>query len=195
MQNEQRKVCRSKRKALSSSYRKQATLAATNNLKKLSRFQKSKRIACYIANDGEISPHLIINFLWKKKKSCYLPVLNLLKTKKLRFLAYNQDSRLDYNRYGIAEPDTPIKNSLQTWILDLIIIPVVGFDCHGHRIGMGGGYYDRTFSYLKTRQYWHKPYIVGFAFDEQELIHIKTNKWDIPLNAIITPTRSILLTQ
>lgn len=192
-QKKQRRECRSKRKAFSSSYRKKVTLAATSNLKKLSCFQKSKRIACYIANDGEISPHFIIKFLLMQKKSCYLPALDPLRIKKLRFLAYNPDSQLHNNHYGIAEPSIPIKHSLKPWALDLIITPVVGFDCYGHRIGMGGGYYDRTFSYLRTRQHWRKPYIVGFAFDEQELVCIHANKWDIPLNAIVTPTRVIQL--
>ncbi|VAW86263.1 5-formyltetrahydrofolate cyclo-ligase [hydrothermal vent metagenome] len=190
-QKKQRQECRNKRKSLLPAYRKKATLAATNNLKKLFCFQKSKRVACYVANDGEISPHLIINFLWKQKKSCYLPALDPLKIKKLRFLTYDRDSQLHNNHYGIAEPNASIKNSLQPWALDLIITPVVGFDCDGHRIGMGGGYYDRTLSYLRTRQHWRKPYIVGFTFDEQELVHIHTNKWDIPMNAIVTPTRVI----
>jgi len=184
-QKKQRQECRNKRKSLLSAHRKEATLAATNNLKKLFCFQKSKRVACYIANDGEISPHLII--------SCYLPALDPLRIKKLRFLAYDRDSQLHNNHYGIAEPNTSIKNSLQPWALDLMIIPVVGFDRYGHRIGMGGGYYDRTFSYLRTRQHWRRPYIVGFAFDEQELVRIHTNKWDIPLNAIVTPSRVIQL--
>jgi len=190
-----RQELRSNRKSLTPTYRKQAILAATKNLKNLPRFKKSRRTACYMASDGEISPHLLVSIIWKHKKLCYLPALDPIKAKCLRFLNYDPLSQLCINRYGIAEPRMPIKNYIHPWALDLVITPLVGFDCHGHRIGMGGGYYDRTFSFIRARHAWRKPYIVGFAFDIQEVPNIKTNKWDIPMDAIITETRVLQITR
>lgn len=93
------------------------------------------------------------------------------------------------NRYGILEPSTKyIKPTAQ---LDIILMPLVGFDRLGNRLGMGGGYYDRALAF-KRRQAWRKkPLLIGLAFDGQEIQQLAAQPWDIPMDAVATPTRFI----
>jgi 5-formyltetrahydrofolate cyclo-ligase len=64
---------------------------------------------------------------------------------------------------------------------DVILMPLLGFDRHGTRLGYGGGYYDRTLARLPRR-----PRLIGFAFARQELDHIPRDAHDVPLDAIVT---------
>ena len=74
------------------------------------------------------------------------------------------------------------------WGLDLILLPLVGFDLKGNRLGMGGGYYDRTLSYLRHRRFWIKPRLVGVAHECQKVDSLIARPWDIPLDAVVTET-------
>ena len=70
--------------------------------------------------------------------------------------------------------------------LDLILAPLVGFDTHGNRLGMGGGYYDRTFAYLKHRLHWQKPRLIGLAYELQRVADLANHAWDVPLQSVVT---------
>lgn len=70
--------------------------------------------------------------------------------------------------------------------LDFLVVPLVGFDDQGRRLGMGGGYYDATLAFLRRRRIWHKPYLIGLAFECQRVAEIPSEPWDIRLNAILT---------
>ena len=91
------------------------------------------------------------------------------------------------NRFGIKEPIDGSPSSAQT--LDLILIPLVGFDQRGNRLGMGGGFYDRTLAFkLKTPQ---RPNLIGLAHECQRVEHLETDPWDIPMTGILTSHKSI----
>lgn len=70
--------------------------------------------------------------------------------------------------------------------MDVVVVPLVAFDVHCHRVGMGGGYFDTTFSFLSQAALWRKPRLVGVAFDCQRVGAIIPNAWDIPLDAVVT---------
>ena len=144
----------------------------------------SQRLAAYLANDGEIDPLPLLEYLWSAGKQVYLPVLVPFSPKKLWFARFEPGDILARNRFGIQEP---VKRELiKPAALDLVLTPLVAFDIAGHRIGMGGGFYDRTFAFLHRRRHWHKPTMVGLAYELQKQARIKPNKWDVPLNAVVT---------
>lgn len=107
-------------------------------------FLRAKRVAVYVANDGEIDPSVIINICLQSGKQCFLPVLHPLGIKRLHFARYHRQTQLVDNHYGIAEPSLKRATLAPAWSLDIILMPLVGFDRRGNRMGMGGGYYDRS---------------------------------------------------
>ena len=175
-----RQDLRQTRKNLSSQQQFVAANSIATNIKSIPEFHHANSIGAYIANDGEINPAQIINQAWQLNKAVYLPKIKT--NNDMVFAHYEQDSALAKNQYGIAEPTTDdiIEN------IAVILVPLVGFDSSGNRLGMGGGYYDR---YLASRQ--QKTYLIGLAHQCQQVARLEVNSWDIPLDVIITDTQII----
>jgi len=148
---------------------------------------QSQHIAAYLAADGEIDPWPLLQLLWGLGKNIYLPVLVPFSNGKLWFAKFNPADRLVLNRFGIPEPEK--RRLIKPCALDLVLTPLVAFDGNGHRIGMGGGYYDRSFAFLRRRRHWRKPRLLGLAYELQRQASIKPNDWDIPLDAVATEAR------
>lgn len=152
-------------------------------------FIRAKRIAFYLANDGEIDPSLLLSRAVKQGKRCYLPILQ--KNRSLLFGRYKPGDKLISNRFQIPEPID--KELLNPQELDLVFMPLVGFDRQGGRLGMGGGFYDRSFAY-KQKFTAFKPGInsqtpvllIGLAHHCQELEQCPMEAWDIPLQGVAT---------
>ncbi len=182
-----RKQIREKRHALSDVEREHAAFLLCERIASSRAFQQSKHIAFYLTNDGEIDLSLLIEHAWQQGKLCYLPVLAEPNTQRLWFIPYTANTKLKNNRFGIPEPVHSHTTRLRkTLSLDLILMPLVAFDQEGNRLGMGGGFYDRTLAFLRQRQYWHKPNLLGVAYEFQKQKQLVTNSWDIPLQAIAT---------
>jgi len=188
-----RKQIRAKRQSLSDFDQQSAGLAVFEQLKKFHRYQSAKRTAIYLANDGELPLTAVANNIWQRKQGCYLPVIFGYRHRKMHFAPYDRKTDFFANRYGIPEPNLHIKKQIKPMDLDLVLMPLVAFDKVGNRVGMGGGFYDRSFAFLKRRQCWKKPCLVGVAYDFQELESLQKDDWDIPLDAIVTPSRLIKL--
>lgn len=145
-------------------------------------FVRSRLIACYLSTGSEVDTSAIILRAWRMKKRIFVP--DTRGGSKLTFREIHPDSEFANGPFGIQEP---IGGSvLAASLFDLVIVPVVAFDSDHHRIGMGGGYYDRTFSFLRHRKSFLKPKLVGVAFDCQKVDKIAPNPWDIRLFRIIT---------
>ena len=173
-------------------------------------FLRAKRVGFYLASDGEISPQPLIDQALKMGKQCFLPVLHPIRHNRLWFARYRPNTRLVKNCYGIEEPDIRLEPRILPWALDLVLLPLVGFDPQGGRLGMGGGYYDRTFAF--TRRHGHLDYparcshnghsdtrnkqnsrpprrlpaLVGLAHELQKRPKLEMADWDIPLAAVAT---------
>ena len=143
----------------------------------------AKHIALYLSNDGEISPHLLCEYFWQQNIQTYLPVIQ---DKQLAFALYSANTVWQENVYGINEPITT--EYLSGTELDIVFLPLVGFDSEGGRLGMGGGFYDRTFANKRTDE---APLLIGLAHDCQQVKSLPVEGWDVPLQAIITPTHFI----
>nr|VFJ93803.1 MAG: 5-formyltetrahydrofolate cyclo-ligase [Candidatus Kentron sp. H]VFK01010.1 MAG: 5-formyltetrahydrofolate cyclo-ligase [Candidatus Kentron sp. H] len=146
-------------------------------------FRRSKRIACFFPQDGEIDLTRVFPRFFSMRKKAYLPVLQ---GKRLWFLPLEANTPLTRNKYGIPEPDLPPRSRCAPQGLDLVLAPLVAFDSAGHRLGMGGGYYDRTFAYLPHRRALRKPVIIGVAYGFQQVASLSANPWDIPLDGVVT---------
>ena len=143
------------------------------------------QIACFLDNDGEIETGPLINQLLAAGKSVYLPALHPDKENELLFLPYKQNDSLIANRFGIPEPDIHSQKWINNRDLDLVLMPLVAFDKQGNRLGMGGGYYDRSFAFILEQQ-TQKPRLAGIAYSFQQVDHLEPANWDVPLGNIFT---------
>ena len=181
-----RNQIRAKRNALSI---EQQLLSSKQLLSRLITHPKIKQadtLGIYLANNGELDPMLFIQWCWQNNKRVFLPVLHPFSKGHLLFLHFDERSLLLPNRFGIPEPRLTKNAIMPIEQLDIVMTPLVAFDQAGNRLGMGGGFYDRTLSQVGGV----KPYLMGLAHDEQQVDKVPTDDWDIPLSEIITPLNS-----
>ncbi|MCG6411573.1 5-formyltetrahydrofolate cyclo-ligase [Vibrio fluvialis] len=185
--HELRKLVRQQRNQLSSDIQYQASQDLICRFAALPEMQTCHHIALYLSADGELDTQPLIEWLWSQGKAVYLPVLHPFSAGHLLFLHYQSSTPMTYNKFGILEPKLnqtlvkPVKE------LDLICTPLVAFDSHGHRLGMGGGYYDRTLAHWFKTGEGAQP--MGLAHDCQHVEQLPTEAWDIPLPKIVTPSQ------
>jgi 5-formyltetrahydrofolate cyclo-ligase len=147
-------------------------------------FRSAKHIAIFTPNDGEVETKNIIKFLANQGHCVYFPILV---GEKLKFGKVSQHVRK--NRFGIDEPlFTPLIGAHE---MNLILMPLVGFDKYKNRMGMGGGFYDKTLEFKTQQNKLNKPKLFALAFDCQEVNQLNSKPWDVPVDGIITPTRFI----
>lgn len=181
-----RKEIRQRRNALSTSEQTNAAQALTAKLSKHSKVQQAKRIAIYLSNDGELSTTNVIEWCWQQQKEVYLPVIHPFSPGNLLFLQYNENTKLVPNNYGILEPKLDVTTVCPLEQLDVIFTPLVAFDRTGARLGMGGGFYDRSLVNWQLS----KLYPIGLAHNCQRVDKVPVQHWDIPLPEIITPSKN-----
>jgi 5-formyltetrahydrofolate cyclo-ligase len=172
---------RQERKSLSLSQQDTASLNLLQQLRQnpsspLNHLKPDCKVALYLANDGEISPHIISQWLWQNNVKTYLPCID---GETLVFAHYHKGCQWQHNQFNIAEPLDPAPLSGQE--MDLVFMPLVGFDLSGGRLGMGGGFYDKTFANRSS-------FLVGLAHDCQQVEQLPIESWDVPLDAIATDT-------
>ena len=187
-----RKHIRQQRRALTPHQRHLLARQLAQKLSSNRLFQNARRIAVYLPNDGEMDLHPLIRIASQRGKKCYLPVISQMSHNRLWFAPYQSGQKLSPNIYGIPEPSNGKWQGHSPIGLDLILMPLVGFDEKGNRLGMGGGYYDRTLAYLNRRQHWHRPLLMGVAYEFQKLENLKAEAWDIPLHGVITESNIYL---
>jgi 5-formyltetrahydrofolate cyclo-ligase len=181
-----RLALRARRRALSPPEQRRAAHDLAARLAATRLFRVSRRIALYLPNDGEIDPQPLMARMQSAGKRCYLPILSRLKHDRLWFAPYTDATPLALNRFGIPEPMTAARHWVRAQELDLILMPLVAFDAHGNRLGMGGGFYDKSLAFLRNRSRWHKPHLIGLAHDFQRVEQLETFAWDVPLQGVVT---------
>ena len=182
-----RKQVRDRRNQLDFHTQQVAATQLVEQCLRLETFQSSQNIALYLSTDGELNTAPLIDALWQKNKSIYIPVLHPFSPGHLLFLHYQKSSKMVKNKYGIAEPKLDQRHIIPAHQLDLICTPLVAFDDQCQRLGMGGGYYDRTLAPWFKTGVGAKP--IGLAHDCQQIDQIPTAAWDIPLPMIVTPSK------
>ncbi|HMU90297.1 MAG TPA: 5-formyltetrahydrofolate cyclo-ligase [Pseudomonadales bacterium] len=186
-----RRELRRQRRALSASAQRQAAASVARHLAGWLRFLHSRRIGHYLASDGEIDPTSALLRGQARGAQGFLPILHPFAHNRLLFAPHRPGERLILNRYAIAEPDLRRQALTPAWSLDLVLLPLVAFDRSGARLGMGGGYYDRTFAL--DRPWPSRPLLVGVAHHFQERPQLPMATWDVPLDAVVTDRELILI--
>ena len=189
-----RKRLRERRNALEGGVQARAAVDLVARLQALPAFRRSGRIALYVANDGEIDPAGVVAWCLEHGKRCYAPVIvggesdRNRNQNRLRFAEITARTVFQNNRFGIAEPAVAAAQLIDARELDLVLLPLVGFDGCGNRIGMGGGFYDATFAFKKSSPR-SLPKLVGLAFEIQRVENIAADNWDIPISSVVTERR------
>ena len=176
---------RRQRQALSPQQQQQAAQQVAERALSLPLLAQARNVALFLSFDGELDTRPLISRLWQRGQQVYLPVLHPFSTGQLLFIRYLPDTPLTPNRYGIPEPSLNLTELAPLDTLDIILVPLVAFDARGQRLGMGGGFYDRTL------QHWHQHGVLpaGLAHCCQQVPALPTEQWDIPLPVIITPEK------
>lgn len=177
---------RRQRRQLSAAQQQRHAALVRRRLSRACQFRTAKHIALYLATNGELDTGPIIDLCRRTAKRIYLPVLHPFRRGRLFFCEWREDALLRPNRFGILEPDCRRNGSIDLRALDLVLVPLVAFDASAQRIGMGGGYYDRTLGRVRTASAWPRPRLVGLAHELQRVPSITTRPWDVPLDAVIT---------
>ena len=180
-----RKHVRNLRREISDEQQQLAAVQAADHALNFAPIQQAQHIALFLSVDGEINTRPLIAKLWQRKQQVYLPVLHPFSTGQLLFLRYDEKTELKINRLRIPEPPLDIRQVITLDQLDLMMVPLVAFDQHGQRLGMGGGFYDRTLQ--NWRQHGFLP--VGLAHDCQQVDSLPVAEWDVPLPAVMTPSK------
>lgn len=181
-----RRMLRKARRALTPSEQRQAALGLYRQLAQHPLFRRAKHIALYLPTDGEIDPRLLLRAAQRRGKATYLPVLSAWPRTKMVFQRVRTGEKLQPNRFKILEPRVNISRQRKVWALDLVLLPLVGFDDAGGRLGMGGGFYDRSLAYLARRQSWRKPTLLGLAHECQKVDRLVQATWDVPMAGTVT---------
>ncbi len=147
------------------------------------RLLKANMVGAYFPADGEINPIPLLNRLQQLGKQIYLPKLATY-PKKMVFLPFTGE--FSVNQYGILEPIAAARDLRFAADLDLLLMPLVAFDGRGNRLGMGGGYYDRALAKFHRCGVLRRPKLVGLAHSFQQTPRLKSNRWDVPMHAVIT---------
>lgn len=176
---------RKKRRSLTTAEQQEAATQFAYHFCRSAIYRYSRHLACYLATDGEINLLPVIERAWRDNKTVYLPVLHPF-ANKLQFAAYTSDTVLVNNRFAIGEPAVAAAARANPINMDVVLTPLVAFDRNGNRIGMGGGFYDRSFAFLKRRKIWLRPLLIGCAHGIQQLDNIQSQSWDLPLAGVFT---------
>jgi len=174
---------RAQRRAVSPAQRALAAARAARNADRSLHLAAGKRIAVYTAVAGELDAAPLIALAQHRGCRIYLPRIDRRQSSRsMRFVELGGELR--ENRYGIGEPEGAA--TLPARWLDLVFLPLVGFDSRGVRLGTGGGFYDRAFAYRQLRSLWRRPRLVGFAYAFQQVASLSAAPHDVLMDAVVT---------
>ena len=172
---------RTLRQKLSVNTQKRHAKKLASNLNKLKAFNQAMHIGMYQASDGEIACDHIAR---QSTKQFYLPKVLFHPKRSLLFTLWQGQKPMTKNRYGIPEMSRPKIRPIRQ--LDCILMPLVAFDNQGNRLGMGGGFYDRSLAFKANRHSRKKPLLIGLAHECQKASLLTTDPWDIKLDWLVT---------
>lgn len=170
-----RRRLRAARRAVGPRERLDAAQAVDAGLRQLGLPRPHTRISAYRAMDGEIDPSIVLHRALAIGCDVHLPVITSLRSRRMSFVPLT----------GAGTPAAPPAAIAPRW-LDLVLVPLVGFDDRGNRLGMGAAFYDRHFGFLRHRRAWRRPLLIGLAFDRQRVLNLPVAPHDVPLWGVVT---------
>lgn len=182
---QQRKRLRARRRNLATDVRLDNELRICGRILRLPGIRRCRRLGLYISEDGEVDLRPLQFALLRFPINFYLPVLRPGRQNQLWFAPYRPGDPLQPNRFGIGEPNTRKRPPVCLRSLDMVLMPLVGFDEDLNRLGMGGGFYDRSFAFLRNSR-WRRPRLIGIAHECQKLTDLNSQPWDVSMDAVVT---------
>jgi 5-formyltetrahydrofolate cyclo-ligase len=186
-----RREYRARRRGIASRVRAAAAEQAARVLAAAGLPKPDTRVAAYLPGDGEFDPAPVLALARERGCRLYVPVLMPLPGRMAFGPLDAPEHAWRVNRFGMREPGAVPALLCRPRDLDLVLVPLVAFDARGHRLGMGGGYYDRAFAFLQAGRALPRPRLLGLAFDLQEATAIEAAEWDVPLWGVLTETRLV----
>lgn len=180
-----RRRMRAARRNLDTNRQRVTSQAVVNRLSSHPALLKARHIALYWPMDGEVDVRGLVKRFPEKR--FYLPVLPHAPHPQLRFVHWHGRALTYRNRYHIPEPVRGHSHTPER--LDLVLMPLVAFDPSGARLGMGAGFYDRTFA-IQRMLPGAGPRLLGIAHQLQCVPFLPTDSWDIPLHGVVTESHS-----
>ncbi len=173
-----RKHLRWLRRLIPRAERSLAARLTARKLLRLRRVQRARSIAVYLSIRDELATAPLIEGLLKADARVFAPCVG--HDQKMVFVPLKQQRKFRTDALGMQTPLTrrPRYSARQ---LDLIVMPLVGFDLHGNRIGMGAGYYDRALQFTRVVK---RPWLLGYAYRQQQTEPLAAESWDVKLDAI-----------
>lgn len=184
-----RRQLRKARRSLTRSQQREAARGLYRQLAQHPLFRRARHVSLYLPMDGEIDPRLLLRAAQRRGKATYLPVLNAWPRTRMVFQRVRPGETFRPNRFRIPEPRINRAKQRRIWALDLVLMPLVGFDDEGGRLGMGGGFYDRSLAYRARRSTWRKPVLLGLAHECQKVERLAQASWDVPLQGTVSDKR------
>jgi len=172
---------RDRRRSLTRIQRQAADRRLCENIRRIPAYRRARNVAVFFAFDGEPSLAGLYTGTRAHGRRFNVPVI---KGKRMWFAPLRSTPRTHKNSFGILEPSH--RSRTLTCALDIVLVPLVGFDDFGNRLGMGGGFYDRHFSFLRTRSHYCRPRLIGVAYESQRVSKLPTDPWDVPMWAVVT---------
>jgi 5-formyltetrahydrofolate cyclo-ligase len=186
-----REKLRTDRQKIDAVWRQHAAHAAVSILQKQPLWTRCQHIACYFSKKNEFDSLPLIHAIWAAGKQCYLPVMSKDTSKQLFFVTYQASDILQANKYNVLEPEWNAEKIFPTEQLDLVFLPLLGFDLSGHRWGAGGGYYDRTFAFTLDKNL-RSPSLIGLGYQQQQVDILPVDDWDVYLEGVLTEKNMLL---
>ncbi len=184
-----RETIRTLRKAIPPSDRAAATAKICERFRDLKAYQNAQMVGGFLAFDGEADPLGIMVHACKMEKKVFVPII-VARNKPLMFSPWTPQTAIRTNRFGIAEPVADPIDYVEARELDFVITPLVAFDDQCQRVGVGGGYYDRTFQFLnENKNRPRQTRMVGFALELQRVESVDHRPWDVVLDNVVTEWR------
>ena len=181
-----RNQARQKRRALDPRQRSDASERICQRIAASKSFRNARRIALYLPMDGEVDCLPLLETALGAGKQIFLPQLPGRYPRAMNFALMDAQTTLEPGPLGTIQPARGSRIAVSAREMDLVITPLAAFDPLGNRIGMGAGYYDRTFSFLAHRKHWISPRLIGVAFECQKFPSVPIDRWDVPLWSIVT---------
>ena len=169
---------RARRVALPATLRRAAAGGAARRALRLPALRRARHVAAYLACGSELSTAPLLGLLFKRGIGVYVPKL---RGPLLRFIRISPKTPLRRNVHGIREPVRGVCRSPKKF--DLVLLPLLGFDAAGNRLGTGSGYYDRAFAFARV---FRRPLVAGYGYAVQRAESLPREPWDVRLDAVIT---------
>ena len=179
-----RQHVRDARKAIPADYARQASYKFSERFAELPAYQSARHVAGFLPFDGEADPLPLMDRAILEGKQVYVPII-IAKAEPLLFAPWTRQTKIKKNSFGIDEPDVSRVQMIEARELDFVITPLVAFDESCNRLGVGGGYYDRSFAFLKGVDN-RSVRMVGIAYELQCVAKLPSSEWDVQLDGVVT---------